>query len=488
MVTHLIDHRTISWVLGSFLASLVGCMLVPYSYALLTEQADESAFLQAALVTAAAAAMLMVFGRHRERRDLQHREGILLVSLIWIVICVFGALPFYFSGSFERFTDAMFEATSGFTTTGATVLADIDGLSQPLHLWRSFSHWLGGMGIVLLGIAILPLLGQGGSALYRAEFSGAASERMRPRIVETARALWLLYVLYTIAEVVLLALAGMPLFDSICHAFSTLATGGFSTRTQSIAAFQSPLIEYIVILFMFIAGVSFIQHFRLWIEHRPRAVISDYEFRAYFLLTLGSAAVIATTLAAIDGMSFEPALRTALFQVVSILSTTGFTTADYGLWPPAIQLLLLFLMFAGGCTGSTAGGLKIARVVLMLHVVQREFRRLAEPKGVFRIRAGKDVLPEQAVSGLLNLIFLALAVLLVASLLVSATGVDIVTAFSSVIACQFNIGPGLGSVGPASHYGELDSFAKWVLSFCMIAGRLEFYTFLILLTRIFWSR
>ena len=487
-MTHLVDHRTIAWVLGSFLASLVGCMLIPYGYALLTHQADQSAFLQAAFFTAAAAVILMMFGRHRERRDLQHREGILLVSLIWVVICVFGALPFYFSNSFDQFTDAMFEATSGFTTTGATVLTDVDGLSRPLHLWRSFSHWLGGMGIVLLGIAILPLLGQGGSALYRAEFSGAASERMRPRIVEAARALWLLYVLYTIAEIVLLTLAGMPLFESLCHAFSTMATGGFSTRTQSIAAFQSPLIEYIVILFMFIAGVSFIQHYRLWIEQRPRTVISDYEFRAYFLLALGSTGVIATVLVINNGMSFEPAFRTALFQAVSILSTTGFTTADYGIWPPAIQLLLLFLMFAGGCTGSTAGGLKVARMVLMLHVVQREFRRLAEPKGVFRIRAGKDVLPEQAVSGLLNLIFLALAVLLVASLLVAATGVDIVTAFSSVIACQFNIGPGLGSVGPASHYGDLNSFAKWVLSFCMIAGRLEFYTFLILLTRIFWSR
>ena len=488
MVAHLVDHRNIAWVLGSFLASLVGCMLVPYGYALLIHEADQSAFLMAALVTAAAAAMLMFLGRSRERRDLQHREGILLVSLIWIFICVFGALPFYFSASFEQFTDAVFEATSGFTTTGATILVEIEGLSRPLHLWRCFSHWLGGMGIVLLGIAILPLLGQGGSALYRAEFSGAASERMRPRIVETARALWLLYVLYTIAEMVLLKLAGMPLFDALCHAFSTLATGGFSTHTQSIAAFQSPLIEYIIILFMLIAGVSFIQHYRLWIEQRPRTVIGDYELRAYFLLVLASTAIIATTLAVIDEIPLEPALRVALFQTASILSTTGFTTTDYGLWPPALQLLLLFLMFAGGCTGSTAGGLKISRVVLMLHVVQREFRRLAEPRGVFRIRAGQDVLPEQAVSGLLNLIFLALTVLLVASLLVSATGVDIVTAFSGVIACQFNIGPGLGSVGPATHYGDLNIFAKWVLSFCMIAGRLEFFTFLILLTRIFWSR
>jgi len=311
---------------------------------------------------------------------------------------------------------------------------------------------------------------------------------MRPRIVETARALWRWYVLLTVAEMALLMLAGMNGFDALCHAFSTLGTGGFSTRTESIAAFHSPLIEYIVILFMFLAGISFIQHFRFWVEHRPGAVVRDYEFHAYFLLAAGTTLLIAPVLVFTSGMAYEPAIRTAMFQVVSILSTTGFVATDYGLWPPVLQLLLLALMFPGGCTGSTAGGLKIARLVLMLRVVGRDFRRLAEPQGVFRIRAGEEVLPELAVTALINLIFLALVVMLVASLLVSATGVDILTAFSSVIACQFNIGPGLGNVGPASNYGELAPFAKWVLSFCMIAGRLEFYTFLILLTGAFWSR
>ncbi|MGB5537715.1 MAG: potassium transporter TrkG [Thiogranum sp.] len=488
MVANLVDYRNITWVLGSFLAYLGGSMLVPYVFSVATDHIDQSPMLQASLITVASAVALMLIGYHRERRELLHREGMLLVSLIWIVICLFGALPFYFSESYGSFSDAMFEATSGFTTTGATVIADVDGLSRPLHLWRTFSHWLGGMGIVLLGIAILPLLGQGGNALYRAEFSGAASERMRPRIVETARALWRLYVLFTAAEMVLLMLAGMSAFDAVCHAFSTLGTGGFSTRTESIAGFNSPLIEYIVILFMFLAGVSFIQHYRFWIERKPGVVFNDYEFRAFFLLALITSFVVALTLIFSTDMSYEPAMRTAMFQVVSILSTTGFVTADYGVWPPVLQLLLLILMFSGGCTGSTAGGLKIARVVLMLRVVQRDFRRLAEPQGVFRIRVGDEVLPELAVTGLLNLIFLALVVMLMASLLVSATGVDILTAFSSVIAYQFNIGPGLGAVGPALNYGELAPFAKWVLTFCMIAGRLEFYTFLILLAGVFWSR
>lgn len=488
MVAPLANYRTITWVLGSFLACLGGSMLVPYAYSVATDHHDQTSMLQASLVTMAVAAILLLTGRQRQRRDLLRREGILLVSLSWLVICVFGALPFHFSTSYPTFTDALFESTSGFTTTGATVITDIDGLSRPLHLWRCFSHWLGGMGIVLLGVAILPLLGQGGNALYRAEFSGAASERMRPRIVESARALWRLYVLFTLAEIVLLKLAGMDLFEAVCHAFSTLGTGGFSTRTASLAGFNSPLIEYIVILFMFLAGVSFIQHYRFWIEHKPAAVFRDYEFRAYFVLALGVSAVIAVLLGSTHEMSAEVAIRTSLFQVVSIISTTGFVTADYGLWPPVLQLLMLMLMFSGGCTGSTAGGLKISRMVLMLHVVQRDFRRLAEPQGVFRIRAGDEVLPELAVTGLLNLVFLAMIVMLVASLLVSATGLDIVSAASSVIACQFNIGPGLGAVGPMSNFGELSPFAKWVLTFCMIAGRLEFYTFLMLFTRVFWSR
>jgi trk system potassium uptake protein TrkH len=488
VVTNLGNYRTFAWALGSFLAYLAGSMMVPYAYSVITDHSDQTAMLDASLITAAAAIALLFIGRQRERRELLRREGILLVSLIWVVICVFGALPFHFSSSYPTFTDAVFEATSGFTTTGATVIADIDGLSKPLHLWRCFSHWLGGMGIVLLGVAILPLLGQGGNALYRAEFSGSASERMSPRIVETARALWKLYVLFTLAEMALLMLAGMNTFEALCHAFSTLGTGGFSTRTASIAGFDSPLIEYIVILFMFLAGVSFIQHYRLWIEHKPGAVFRDYELKAYFVLALGASAVIAVVLGSTNGMTVEAAIRTALFQVVSIMSTTGFVTADYGVWPPVLQLLLLMLMFAGGCTGSTAGGLKIARMVLMLRVVHRDFRRLAEPQGVFRIRVGEEVLPELAVTGLLNLVFLALMVMLVASLLVSATGVDILTAVSGVIACQFNIGPGLGAVGPVSNFGELAPFAKWVLSFCMIAGRLEFYTLLILLTRVFWSR
>jgi trk system potassium uptake protein len=488
MSSHVVNLRTIAWVLGSFLAYLGASMMVPYLYALATDHVDQASMLDAALITGSVAGILMVLGRGRERRDLYHREGILMVSLIWIVICAFGALPFYFSNSYAGLTDAFFESTSGFTTTGATVISDIDGLSKPIHLWRCFSHWLGGMGIVLLGLAILPLLGQSGNALYRAEFSGASSERMQPRIVETARALWRLYVLFTLAEIILLMLAGMNIFEAVCHAFSTLGTGGFSTRTESIAGFNSPVIEYIVILFMFLAGVSFIQHYRFWMKGQAGSVLRDYEFRAYFFIIVLATALFSFILLSDGDAAYEPTIRAAMFQVVSIMSTTGFVTADYGLWPPVLQISLLVLMFVGGCTGSTAGGLKVARIVLMLRTVYRDFRQMAEPQGVFRVRGGDEVLPEPAISELLNLIFLALLVMVVASLLISASGVDLVTAVSSVIACQFNIGPGLGMVGPVENYGELSQFAKWLLSFCMIAGRLEFYTFLILFTSAFWNR
>lgn len=486
MAALIIDLRQLAWLLGGFVAALAGAMLLPIGLALGTDRAGLGGLLQALLLTALGALLLLGLGYRRRRRELRQREAVLLVVLIWLAVCGFGALPFHFSPYYAGFTDAVFEATSGFTTTGATVLADVDRLSQPLHLWRTLSHWLGGMGIVVLGLAILPLIGQGGSGLYRAEFSGAMAERLRPRIVETARSLWKIYLLLTATLFLCLLAAGMSAFDALCHAFSTLGTGGFSTRTASIAAYHSPVIEYLLILFMLLAGISFIQHFRLFVERQPQAVLRDYELRAYLLLIGCAAAVITASLVLQDQQAWEPALRAALFQVVSIVSSTGFVTADYAAWQPLAQLLLLLLMFVGGCTGSTAGGLKVARAALMVRLIHREFRRIAEPQGVFRIHLGGAAIPEGTVSGLLNLVFLAWMLLIAGSLVLAASGVDVLTALSAVIACQFNIGPGLGGVGPMAHYGGLSPLAKWTLSFCMIAGRLEFYTLLVLFTRPFW--
>lgn len=484
----LIDPRVVGWALGYFLMALAASMLVPLGYGLALGKGDLKALTDSLLVTVAAGSLLLALSRRRPVRELKQREGIVLVVLVWASTCLFGALPFYFSPYFASFTDAVFEATSGFTTTGASVLERVEVLSPPIQFWRCFSHWLGGMGIVLLGLAILPVLGQGGMHLYRAEFSGAKSEKLTPRVLETAQALWKIYLALTVAEFLILWLVGMNGFDALCHSFSTLGTGGFSTRTASIAEFGNPAIEYTIIVFMLLGGSSFILHYRLFVERRPRSLLKDYEIRYYLLLVVAATLVISAVLTWRDGIALDESVRKALFQVVSIITTTGFVTADYETWYPLCQLMLLALMFVGGCTGSTAGGLKVARVGLLARVVDREFRRMAEPQGVFTVRLGGEAIPEAAIHGLLNLVYLAWLVNFIACLLLAAVGVEVLTSISAVAACMFNVGPGLGGVGPTDNYGHLPALAKWVLTGSMIAGRLEYYTLLIILTSAFWRR
>ena len=355
----------------------------------------------------------------------------------------------------------MFEAVSGFTTTGATVLSDVEVLSSPLQFWRCFSHWLGGMGIVLLGVAILPLVGHGGMHFYRAEFSGAKSEKLKPRITETALSLWRIYFSLSVLLFVALRFAGMNGFDAICHTFSTLGTGGFSTRTASIAGFESKTIEYLIILFMLLAGISFVQHYRLWVERRPRGFFGDVETR-FYVLTIAVATVIIGTILILDkGYALEAAFRSALFQVTAITTGTGFVTDNFEIWHPLPQLMLLALMFVGGCTGSTTGGLKVSRLLLLAKVVDREFKRMVERRGVFAVRLGGDVIPEATIQSLLNLVYLAFVVNFVSCLLLAAMGVDVLTSIAAVAASMFNIGPGLGGVGPLDNYGHLPAMAKW---------------------------
>jgi len=474
-------------IVGLFLMVLAGAMAIPIVYAL----AGPSEGLRP-LAAGAGASLAAGFGLFlafpRPETDLSLREAVLLVALIWAAVCLFGGLPFYFSPFFPSFTDAVFEATSGFTTTGATVLAQVEVLPPALGLWRTFTHWLGGMGIVLLGVAILPLLGAGGMHLYRAEFSGAKSEKLKPRIAETALALWRIYLALTLAEYVALRLAGMDAFEAACHSFSTLGTGGFSTRTASIAGFSSPLIELIIIVFMILAGINFTRHYRLWRERQVRGFFGDVEIRCYLLILLAATAVVAASLAAEGRYAWPEALRKALFQVTSILTTTGFVTDDFERWRPLAQLLLLALMFVGGCTGSTAGGLKVARIVLLGRVVSRQFRRIVEPRGVFAVRLGGQVVPEETIQGLLTMVLLALFVFVAGAVVLAALGADVVTSMAAVAASMFNVGPGLGEVGPAEHYGHLPALAKWVLSAAMLCGRLEFYTAIVIFTRVFWRK
>jgi trk system potassium uptake protein TrkH len=482
-----IRGRVVASLLGYFLLGLAVVLLVPLAWGLAVADAGRLPVAAGVACAGLAGGALLLF-RPRNALTASRREALMTVVLAWVVLSAFGGLPFYFSPWFPTFADAFFEAASGLSTTGASVLPDVEVLPQSLNLWRCFSHWIGGLGIVVLGVAILPLVGHGGMELYRAEFSGARSERLNPRIAETAWSLWRIYIALSVVELIALMAAGLTLFDALCHTFATLGTGGFSTRSASVAAFHSPVVEYIVALFMFLAGMSFVQHYRLWMERQPRRFFADVEIRAYVLIVLMSAAVIAVTLMFRLSYGVEHAIRASLFQVVSIVTTTGFASDDFERWLPLAQVILITLMYIGGCTGSTAGGVKIARAILLGRVVGREFKRMVEPRGVFAVRLGGSVMSEPTVQSLLNLVYLALLINALSVLALAAVDVDIVTGFTAVAACMWNIGPGLGLVGPTENYGHLPQFAKWVLSFCMIAGRLEFYTLLVIFTPAFWRR
>jgi len=378
--------------LGWFLVVLAATMFVPVAWGLAWRTGGWMPLVQGAAVTALAGGALAAIG-HRASRELNQREALLLVVLVWFAASAFGGLPFLFTPHYANFTDTFFETASGFTTTGATILADVEVLPEPIQFWRCFTHWIGGMGIVLLVIAILPVVGHGGMLLYRAEFSGARSDRLKPRIAETALALWKIYVALSIAEFVALRLAGMNPLDAICHTFASLGTGGFSTRTASVGAFQSPAVEWIIALFMFLSGMSFIQHYRLFRERQWRSVAADYEIRAYTLVVVLSTAALAASLAWQSGFDLERAVRGAAFQVSSIVTTTGFASEDYEKWTPLTHVVLFLLMYVGGCTGSTAGGIKVSRAVLLSRVVSRELKRIVERRGVFAIRLGGQAIP-----------------------------------------------------------------------------------------------
>jgi trk system potassium uptake protein TrkH len=343
--------------LGLFLLALAGTMLVPLFYGLIIGD-DLAPFLISIAITGTIG-LLLYKNASPSESELSQREAVLLVFAVWIASSTFGCLPLYLSPYFPSFTDAFFEATSGFTTTGATILADVEILSNSMQFWRCFTHWLGGMGIVLLGIAVLPLVGIGGMPLYRAEFSGAKSEKLKPRITETALALWRIYFVLTLVQYLALRLAGMDPFDALCHTFSTVATGGFSTRTASVAAFNSPMVEGIIIVFMLLAGMNFTLHYRLWVERRYYRFITDVELRFY--LSVVAVAATATSLSLIFRDQYAPfaAILDSLFKTTSIMTGTGLVTENYEQWNAFPQVILLALMFFGGCTGSTTGGLKL---------------------------------------------------------------------------------------------------------------------------------
>lgn len=418
---------------------------------------------------------------------ISQREGMAIVAIGWAAVGLFGALPFYFSPQFATFTDAAFESVSGFTTTGASILTDIESIPRGLHFWRSFIQWLGGMGIIVLGVAILPFLGVGGMQLYKAEVPSPVPDKLKPRIRDTAMVLWKVYAIMSVVEIVLLKIGGMNLFDAMCHTFTTLPTGGFSTKNSSVAHYASPYMDGVITLFMFLAGINFSLHYQM-LRGKPLAFWRDAECRFFVALVLILTVVVSVNVYGDVYQSLGQAFQYGAFQVVSIVTTTGFATADYEKWPALSQLILLICMFIGASAGSTGGGMKCLRIMLYFKFCYKELFALIHPRAVRLVKIDGKPVPEGVLHSILGFLGLYTGLFALCSVLLAGMGVDFVTAFSAVAATIGNIGPGFGMVGPVDNYAHLPAMGKWLLVWCMLLGRLEIYTVIIFLVPEFWRK
>jgi trk system potassium uptake protein TrkH len=424
----------------------------------------------------------------RGRIQLSRRDGFGVVTFGWLSVATLGMLPYLFGGIVDDPASAFFETMSGFTTTGASVLTNLESLPRGILFWRAMTQWLGGMGVLVLCVAILPFLGVGGMQIYQAEMPGPGKDRLTPRIASTAKLLWGIYVLLTLLQVGFLSLGHMSIYDAFCHAFTTMSTGGFSTMSASVAAFDSAYIDWVVIVFMFLAGANFSLHFRA-LRGEWQAFHQNPEFRFYFVAVILGSAFTSIGLWHHDASATgAETIRHSFFQVTSILTTTGYATRDFNAWPLAIRFLLFLCMFAGGCGGSTAGGVKIIRVFVLFKQVLRDLRRAMIPQSVARIKLGKTVLDEIAVGNIVSFFVLFITLFAGMTLIMTRYTPDFVTACSSVIACLGNVGPGLGAVGPVEVYAFIPAPGKVVLSLAMLLGRLELYTVVLLLFPAFWRK
>jgi trk system potassium uptake protein len=481
-IRHLV--HTVGIALLAFSAALLAATMVAWWYG----EGDALAFLLTTLVTAAVG--LLGVGTTSLQRGLSIREGYAVVSLTWIVVGVIGAIPYLLAGVISDPAAAIFESVSGFTTTGATVFSEIEDLPHGILFWRSLTQWLGGMGIILLGVAILPFLGVGGMHLFRAEVPGPTPERLTPRIAQTAKLLWYVYALLTGALAVLLLAGGMGGFDALNHALTTMPTGGFSPRNASIAAYDSAFVHYVIILFMYLAGISFVLHFRA-VTGSPLAYTKSAEWR-FFTMVLGAAVAFVflsvTVSGAYGGEGTERAFRDSLFQVVSLATTTGYVTADYGMWPLAAQLGLVGLMLMGGMAGSTAGGIKAMRIYVLLRQGIAELGRSIHPRAVVVTRLGDQPVEDSILLNILGFVLLFLAIFAAGVLGLALLGHDLETAIGAGVATIANIGPGLGAVGAVENYGWMDPWSHLLLVVLMIVGRLEIFTVLLLFHPGLWRR
>ncbi len=438
------------------------------------------------MISVVSGGMLWLFNL-RATKSLSARDGFLIVTIGWILFSVFGSLPFIVSGEISSVTDAFFETVSGFTTTGASILDDIEALPHGLLFWRSLTQWLGGMGIIVMSLAILPLLGVGGMQLFVAEVPGPAPDKLHPRIKETAKRLWAIYIIFTGAEALLLLLGDMDLFDAICHSFTSMATGGYSTKQASIAYWDSPYIQYVITFFMFLAGTNFtLSYFALHL--RFGKVWKNEEFRYYAGFLAAFTLLVAMILHLTENQPAETSFRHAVFQVVSISTTTGFVTSDYLRWIPVLGIVMFILMFFGGSAGSTGGGIKILRIALILKNSSMELRRLIHPSALIPVRFNGNAVSPGILNNVFAFVSFYIITVIIGVVVLAAMGYDLGTCFGAVAATLGNIGPGIGLVGPVENYSHLPVFGKWFLSFLMLIGRLELFTVLILFAPAFWRK
>lgn len=428
---------------------------------------------------------IMFFTRHH-KGIANLKQGILLVPLCWISISIVGSLPYIFSGVIPSIFGAIFETSSGLTTTGATVLTDIESVPHAILFWRSLTHWLGGMGIVVLAVALFPQVGIGGNIMLAAESPGPTLEKITPKINEMAKIFWFLYTALTVVEIFLLMIGGMNWFDAVNHAFATLATGGFSTKNASVAAFTSPYIQTVITIFMIIAGVNFSIYFSM-VAGNIKSIIKDTELRGYLGIVCVAGILVAITLLLKTETTVGQALLDSFFQVATILTTTGFATEDYELWPYFAQGILLLLMFVGGCAGSTGGGIKVVRIITILKYIRREIIKFCTPRRIQRIKLNNKSVDEDYIKLVIFFVLCYLFILLITTLMVSLNNIDILTSFTTALATLGNIGPGFGGVGPTNNYAMFSPWLHGYLSLVMIAGRLELFTVLILFSPRFWK-
>lgn len=463
--------------------------LLPISWSLGVQDGAVMDFVWAALVNACVG-LGVAFSTKRFRRELKPRDGFLLVSLSWVLMSASATIPLMIAIPGLNFTDAYFEAMSGLTTTGSTVLSGLDQLPESVNLWRHTLHWIGGIGIIVLAVAVLPLLGVGGMQLYKAETPGPVKdEKLTPRITETAKALWFTYLAITGVGVIALRIAGMSWFDAICHAFSAIALGGFSPHDASVGYFDSHTIEFVLIVIMVVAAFNFSRHFLAFRSLSLAPYKSDSEGKAVVIL-LGCSIVLVAGVLWVDGTypSFSEGIRHSVFNVVSIATTTGFVTEDYEKWPVFLPVWLLFLSCITCSTGSTGGGIKMFRTLLLVRQARRELKLLVHPNAVIPIRIGGQAIPERVVYSVLAFIFLYFGVILVFTFAMLAAGLDLVSSFSAVVSSINNMGPGLGAVGPSTNFAGLSPTQTWICTLAMLIGRLEIFSVLVLFTPTFWKK